>query len=105
MESVLRRPSLNSTVDADFAESIILISLPLRDVPNIFVHTLSIVSLASDYFTLRYLSIALRMYLLRGISPRLLSIFCNKDIGKVIPSFSVLSGFFLIVLTILVDCI
>jgi hypothetical protein len=34
-----------------------------------------------------------------------LSIFCNKDIGKVIPSFSVLSGFFLIVLTILVDYI
>ncbi|MFL6322966.1 MAG: hypothetical protein ACJ72Q_21170, partial [Nitrososphaeraceae archaeon] len=57
------------------------------------------------YFTLRYLSIALRMYVLRGISPRLLSIFCNKDIGKVIPSFSVLSGFFLIVLTILVDYI
>jgi hypothetical protein len=57
------------------------------------------------YFTLRYLSIALRMYLLRGISPRLLSIFCNKDIGKVIPSFSVISGFFLTVLTILVDYI
>ena len=98
---------LNSTVDADFPESVILISLPLRDVPNIFVHTLSlsIASLASDYFTLRYLSIALRMYLLRGISPRLLSILCNNDMGKVIPSFSVLSGFFLIVLTILVDYI
>ena len=45
------------------------------------------------------------MYLLRGISPRLLSILCSNDIGKVIPNFSVLSGFFLILLTILVDCI
>ena len=42
------------------------------------------------------------MYLLRGISPRLLSILCSNDIGKVIPNFSVLSGFFLILLTILV---
>jgi hypothetical protein len=42
------------------------------------------------------------MYLLRGISPRLLSILCSKDIGKVIPNFSVLSGFFLILLAILV---
>jgi hypothetical protein len=31
------------------------------------------------------------MNVLRGISPRLFSIFCNKDIGNVIPSFSVRS--------------
>ena len=37
------------------------------------------------------------MYVLRGISPRLPSIVRNNDLGKVIPSFSVL-----VVLTILI---
>jgi hypothetical protein len=45
------------------------------------------------------------MYVLRGISPRMLSIFRNNDTGKVIPSFSVLSAFFFVILTILVDYI
>ena len=45
------------------------------------------------------------MYVLLGISPRVLSILCNNETGKVIPSFSVLSGFFLVVPTILVDYI
>ena len=31
------------------------------------------------------------MYVLRGISPRTLSILCNIDLGRVIPTFSVLS--------------
>jgi hypothetical protein len=39
-------------------------------------------------FYFRYLSIARLMYLLRRISPRLLSILCNNDIGKVIPNSS-----------------
>jgi hypothetical protein len=38
------------------------------------------------------------MNVLRGISPRLFSICLNNDIGKVIPSFSVLSA--AVVLTI-----
>ena len=40
---------------------------------------------------LRYTSTALRMYVLLGISPRTLSILCNIDLGRVIPTFSVLS--------------
>jgi hypothetical protein len=39
----------------------------------------------------RYTSTALRMYVLLGISPRTLSILCNIDLGRVIPTFSVLS--------------
>jgi hypothetical protein len=53
----------------------------------------------------RYPSIALRIYLLLAISPRLLSIFCILDLGKVIPSLIVISIVATIVLlVILVEC-
>ena len=52
----------------------------------------------------RYLSIALRIYLLLGISPRFWSIFCIIDLGRVIRSFTVLSVTTLVLLVILVEC-
>jgi hypothetical protein len=54
----------------------------------------------------RYLSTALRIYLLLGISPRLWSIFIIVDLGKVIPSFTVKSilAATIVLLVILVEC-
>jgi hypothetical protein len=54
----------------------------------------------------RYLSIAHRIYLLLGISPRFLSIFSIVDLGKVIPNFSVISivAATIVILVILIEC-
>ena len=80
---------------------IILVSMPL-----ILLYFLLFWLLAISLLLLlpRYLSIARRIYLLLGISPRFWSIFCRMDLGKVIPSFTVLSITTIVLLVILVEC-
>jgi len=88
---------------------IILLSMPLIFLYYflLFLAAATLLSVLSISLLLpRYLSIARRIYLLLGISPRFWSIFCIIDLGKVIPSFMVIFilGATIVLLVILVEC-